>query len=331
MTLHIDGDALVYLAGFAADSRNGPFSHSAYNIKLMINKALEMTREDEYKIFLTSTDPKVNFRTEILESYKKNRTKTCKKCGGQKLSKESYVDRIIHGESIMKRRFYTCEGLVKRMVGHEEAGFEAKYEDMICGNPVADTKPVYYNKIRKYMQEHYGAWVCPWGEADDWLAVGNPSFIATHDKDIYQVGDMGFYNLKSGEVLTIFGHTGELNMQQTVALDREGNPKVNKNGSPKLNKQLKGYGFKWFCAQMILGDKVDNIIKPYAGDGPQWVYKVFDPLVTMRESWNMVKLYYANTGNSDKLWIMAQLLWIARQKRQRCSEAVIEEYINEFE
>ena len=137
--IHFDGDALVYLAGFAADSRNGPFSHSAHNIKLMINKALNVTGEDEYRIFLTSKDPVINFRTEIYPEYKANRKKTCKKCGSTEISKESYVDRIKTDGGIMKRRFYNC---------------------LKCDNPVGDTKPVYYNKIRRFLVEQYGALVC---------------------------------------------------------------------------------------------------------------------------------------------------------------------------
>lgn len=286
--INIDGDALVYLAGFAADSRNGPFSHSAYNIKLMINKALQETEEHKYRIYLTSTDSKVNFRTKLLPSYKENRKKTCKKCGSQNLTKESYVERFVKEDSIMKRRMYNCKD---------------------CSEPVADSKPVYYNKIRNYMIEKFGAKVCEWGEADDWLAVGRPDHIATHDKDIYQVHDIGFYNLKSGKCDYWEEPIG------SIEVDDKG--------------KLRGYGFKWFCCQMLTGDATDNIPKPYKGDGPVWINKVLGPLETMQECWNMIKFYYDMTNNSSKLELMSQLLWVSRKPKQLGTIQTIEEFINE--
>lgn len=308
--LHLDGDALVYIAGFAADSRNGNISHSLFNIKLMIHKALRETKQTEFKVFLTSKNPAVNFRTTLLKSYKGNRIKTCRKCGGTDLTKESYVDRILmpNGET-MKRRFFHCKN---------------------CSEPVPDSKPVYYNKIRKYLLTRFKAEVCKWGEADDWLGVGLKSkdFIATHDKDIYQIGKMNFYNLKSGELLSIKDSLGKIWVKETQMNNRAGEPQFNKNGTPKLRKEIKGYGFKWFCVQMIMGDKVDNIVKPVSGDGPVFINKLWDPLITMKESWKMVEFYYNNTGNSDKLWDMAKLLWVSRKAEQICSPEVIRKMID---
>lgn len=306
--LNFDGDALVYIAGFASDSRNGPLSHSLHNLKLIINKALDVTGEDEYRIFLTSKDPAINFRTEILPEYKKNRAKRCKKCGSTNISKESYIDRFSTGDGIMKRRMFTCLNMVDVLEIDNMVEGTVKSVRQVCSNPVGDSKPVYYNKIRFYLIEHYGALVCQWGEADDWLGLGNPSCIATHDKDIYQLGEMNFYNLKSGEVLEVPDQLGAIWLTETGI--------------------LKGCGFKWFCCQMLTGDTVDNIPKPHKGDGPKWIYKIFNPLDSLESCWNMVKLYYHGTNNSDKLWLMAQLLWISREKYQRCSAEVIEEMLN---
>lgn len=306
-----DGDALVYIAGFAADSRNGPFSHSAHNVKLIINKVLKATRQKKFKIFLTSKRPEVNFRTEISPIYKKNRTKTCKKCKGQKVSQESYVARINKSDgTITRRRCYTC---------------------LQCQEPVADSKPVYYNRIRRYLIDRCGAKVCTWGEADDYFGACGADWIATHDKDIYQLGKMKFYNLKSDEILKTKTELGKIHLKKTQICSREGEPQFNKDGTPKLRKDIKGHGFKWFCVQMISGDKVDNILKVKSGDGPVWIEKIFGPLKTMRECWNMVKLYYHGTNSDDKLWLNAQLLWVARKPMQRCSEEVIEEMIQNDE
>lgn len=295
--IHFDGDALVYIAGFAADSRNGPFSHSAHNIKLMINKALEVSKEQKYRIFLTSQNPKTNFRTKLLDSYKMNRSKKCYKCQSLEMSDRSFVGSIQTKNGLMKRRFYTC---------------------LECGSLVADSKPVYYNKIRKYLVDKYKAIICKWGEADDWFLVTNPKWVATHDKDIYQGGDCNFYNLKSGEILSVIGQGGELGW------------KIKRKNEKTVKKELKGWGFKWFCIQMVMGDRVDNIIKPHKGDGAVWFSKVFMPLETPREYWNMVKLYYKLTDNYDKLELNSQLVWVSRKKFQRGTLETIEGFIDEI-
>lgn len=287
MTLHIDGDALVYIAGFQADSGNGPFSHSARNINAIIKKVMRETDHEDCKIFLTSKDPKVNFRTDILETYKQNRAKVCKKCGSKKISKEhSIVDRFAAKTGIMKRRLWKCLGID-------------------CDGWVADTKPVYYNRIRQFLIDNYDTTVCQWGEADDWLGVGlnSDDWIATHDKDLRMI-PCRYYNLKSGDK---YEHSdpGEIFLTEKRKLD--------------------GYGFKWFCVQMITGDSVDNILKIHKGDGPVWIHKIWSPLTTMQEAWYMVKLYYTNTGNDGKLWLNGQLLWIAREARQKFNQEVLDE------
>lgn len=282
--LHLDGDALVYLAGFAADSRDGELSHSLHNCKLMINLALKDTEQKEHRIFLTSKDPKVNFRYGIYPEYKASRKKKCKVCDenkiAQKISKESYVKTIDN----FRRRYFTC---------------------LNCDGRVADNKPVYYSKIRQYLVEQWGAWIVTWGEADDWLAVGKPDVIATHDKDIYQAG-IPIYNLKSKEFVKCCD-PGE------VWLDEK--------------KKLRGYGFKWFCVQLLLGDPVDNIPKPYRGDGPVFIEKLFGPLQTMYEAFRMSKLYYELTGNEEIFARQCQLLWVSRRKHQIGSAETIAEVI----
>lgn len=294
--LHIDGDALVYIAGHQADSHSGPFSHSAQSVKLIINKALKVTEERDYRIFLTSTRPEVNFRTKIYPEYKKNRSKKCKKCNKAEFLPDTVVkkNKIVTDDKIHfnKKRCYICAN---------------------CDSYIDTGKPVYYNKLRAFLKHRYGAIICKWGEADDWLGVRNPDWIATHDKDIYQLGDTSFYNLKSGEVLNIYDQAGKVWINE--------------------KRQLKGYGFKWFCMQMLLGDSVDNIPKPYKGDGPVFIMKIFEPLTTMREYWEMVKLYYKFTGNNDMLEIVSQLLWVSRERKQRGTLDIIENFIedNEYE
>jgi hypothetical protein len=288
--IHFDGDGLVYLAGFSADSHGGPLAHSIHSLKLIISKALRVTNEDDYRIFLTSQIAEVNFRTQISDIYKKNRSLKCRKCGSKSISKESYV-----------KTFDKLSGNKKTKVS------KRLHNCLSCQEPVASNKPVFYKELREYLTKKLGAEICEWGEADDWMGVDRPDWIATHDKDMYQIGDMAFYNLSSANILVANDELG------FIYLDDK--------------RKLHGCGFKWFCCQMIKGDKVDNIEKPHAGDGDVWIHKIFNPLDDLRSSWNMVKFYYTMTGNADILLKQAQLLWVSRKPKQMFTEEVVEEII----
>ena len=86
MHLLIDGDIIVYRAGFAVQSKKNamwteedevsypPVSHALRAAKLMINNILKQCRYDTYQIYLTSDD-RSNFRYGIAETkpYKGNR------------------------------------------------------------------------------------------------------------------------------------------------------------------------------------------------------------------------------------------------------------------
>ncbi len=210
------------------------------------------------------------------------------------MTSDTFVARV---GTTMRRRFHTCQD---------------------CGYPVPSTKPVYYNKIRKYLKDRYGAWVCDFGEADDWLLVGlkKKDWVVSHDKDIQQGENCNFFNLRTHEILKP-SKPGDLYIKQDV------------NGITGRVKgaTVKGQGFKWFCAQMILGDSADNILKLVKGDGPKWIHKIWQPLTTKKECWEMVKMYYRLSGNEDKLITMAQLLWISRVPYQIFTHEVVEEFI----
>lgn len=303
--IHVDGDALIFIAGFAADSRNGDISHSLHNIKVMLQLMTKTCQDNQFKIFLSSTDKEHNFRYKVFPDYKINRSKICKECNNGGIG-----DNINIKDILRSGRFSTTT--VLRSVD----GFKRRYYSCLhCGSYVASTKPAYFKRMRKYLKDKYGAIVVP-GEADDWLAVGDNEWIATHDKDIYQVSDKLIYNMKSGEV-EVCSDPGEIYLKETpVNKPGTNEPIVNKNGEIRTTKALKGNGYKWFCMLMLLGDTVDGIPKPFSGDGPVFLYKLFAPLKTMRECWKMVEFYYTMTGNAGILERQAKLLWVAREKGQ---------------
>src|SRR5690348_3006755 len=223
--INIDGDGIVYMAGFAADSRDGDLSHSLHNAKLVINSTMDKTGQSKARVFLTSKNPEVNFRHALYPPYKQNRSKVCKSCiengrSGKNISLDTYVDKEETKNGTMRRRYYTC---------------------LDCKTPIPSTKPVYYNKIRRYLIDRYDAWVCDFGEADDWLLVGlkKKDFVASHDKDIQQGENCNFYNLRTQEILKPH-KPGQIWIKQDI----------DEITGRKKAAQLKGQGFKWFCCQM---------------------------------------------------------------------------------
>lgn len=234
--LRIDGDNVVYTAGFAADSRGGDISHSLYNTKLIINKYMNMF-PGTCKVPLTSQKASDNFRTQIVDNYKANRK-------------------------------------------------DAK-------------KPIYYQEIRDYLIAKFDATVCKWGEADDWLGV-NPkqrTVIVSKDKDILMVPNVYHCRMTNDKIIKS-SDPGKLFLS-------------------KCRKKILGCGFQWFAAQMIMGDKIDNILKPSKGFGPVAVFEMFKDCKSKLEMWIKVQNHWIDSGKSeDEMMTNAQLLWISRKPKQ---------------
>ncbi len=114
-------------------------------------------------------------------------------------------------------------------------------------------KPRYLNAMRNWMEASLGAIMCRDCEADDGMAMAqykairegneNLSIIASRDKDLRMVPGL------------------QLNWEREVI---EGTPADKPFGyiymdDTKSTKTLKGYGWKFFWAQMLMGDTADNI------------------------------------------------------------------------
>ena len=236
--LRIDGDVIVYQAGFAADARGADtVAPSLLNIRSSINSLINKF-PGKWKIYLSSENPKDNFRTEIVKDYKANRVKL--------------------------------------------------------------RRPKFYKEMRAYLIKHR-AEVVDWGEADDWLGINLSPYtvIASIDKDLLMIP---CYHYRIHRGITVKAEDpGELELIK------------------KKNKYtLEGYGFKWFCAQMLLGDKVDNIKAAKKGFGPRQIYDyLYTPgPETSYGYWQAVEHFYWQNGIEDRLDIQAKLLWIAREERQ---------------
>lgn len=275
--LRIDYDAVVYIAGHAADSRGGELRHSLHNAKLVTMSIINRFAPCHVEGYLTSKDPKANFRNEIFPQYKKNRSR-CPACKSNNL--------------ISLDRF-----------GSNELG--GRWTLKACGDcgkdDIRGTKPIYYNEIRAYLINKFGAKICKWGEADDWLGA-NPTpetIIASHDKDLLMIPAKHWRLRKNVGFL------------------------VKDPGILKYDKgELKGTGKLWFVSQLLLGDTVDNIPVGVPQFGPQKIFKLIgsdkDPIVAYSKA---KEKYLSHPGNTEDMWLIrCKLMWISRLSRQIFSE-----------
>lgn len=164
-------------------------------------------------------------------------------------------------------------------------------------------KPEHYKFIRQHLVDEYGAVIVDGEEADDALGIeqSDNTIIASIDKDLLMIPGW-HYNLNTGNILEA-SDPGEL--------------KIDKG-------KLTGYGFKWFCAQMLLGDNVDNI-KGVKGLGDVRTYQLLAPIEKELDLWKFVRnTYKKHKMSMDRLDENAQLLWIRREPNQHPYKHILE-------
>lgn len=109
-------------------------------------------------------------------------------------------------------------------------------------------RPFHYKNVKAYLQSRYEWNQVEWFEADDLLKLknneGSDFIIVSRDKDLHQIPGM---------------HYGwEVGKQPSFGPMRVTDKGFLKMGTGKT-KKLVGGGEKFFYAQMLLGDPVDNI------------------------------------------------------------------------
>jgi hypothetical protein len=173
-------------------------------------------------------------------------------------------------------------------------------------------KPVHYDAVREYLMRRHEAVMVTGEEADDRLGIiqcklGQKTVIASIDKDLLQIP--GWHYNTYYKTLTNSIDPGILVYKETKA----------------GKKKLTGTGFKWFCAQMLLGDRVDNI-DGISGLGDHRVFKLLKDLHKAPELWDYIKAVYDKHGKSPEVLIAtAQLLWIRRKPDEMFSEDTVKE------
>ncbi len=178
------------------------------------------------------------------------------------------------------------------------------------GNRKGAVKPLLYQQLRDYLKERHGAEVITGIEADDKLGIeqGEDTIIASIDKDL----------------LMIPGHHYNLTNKTVSYVDDPGTLDIIRTGkTPKLI----GGGFKWFCAKMLTGDKVDNIVG-IKGYGPVKTHEALEGMFeeTMRFMYLKVMLIYINTGNISRFKENCNLLWILRDEDEKFEDFVRDQW-----
>lgn len=166
-------------------------------------------------------------------------------------------------------------------------------------------KPFHYNNIKTYLMFKYDCTVAEGCEADDLLCIkqvqdAENTIICSRDKDLrqcpgwhfgWELGKQPQYGPKFVEEL------GELYLSDN-------------------KKEVKGTGWKFFFAQLLIGDKVDNI-PGLPQNGPVKAYETLSELQTYEEMEKAVsEAYRAFYGDSWKEEIMEQaaLVYMVRER-----------------
>lgn len=190
----VDGDILVYKAGFAAEDR-------------------------VYTIYSTEDNKEV-----ASFPYKKDVDEFMKMTGGWTdqyyLEKEQVAQPVSFAYANIKN---LMEGILRGARASTYQIYltgEGNYREDIAtikpykGNRDASHKPVHFSAIRHYLVEHWGAEVVPYQEADDAMGIaqdGEETIICTIDKDLLMIPgyhynfDKGFMTyMDKGKALRFF-------------------------------------------------------------------------------------------------------------------------------
>lgn len=239
MDAFIDGDIIVYHAGFAADKDSDELVVSLSNARNMLLSKIKQIKSlfliENVYLYLTSDD-KSNFRYQIATTlpYKGNRSKA--------------------------------------------------------------HKPIFYTEIRKYLVEKHNAIMVTGEEADD--AIGrdaqnslNESIILSSDKDLrmipgwhWEMGDRAPYYVTELGYIYLEEHRSKV--------------------------ELFGTGYAWYCAQLLMGDRADNI-PGLPGYGVVKTWEVLRRFKTKADLDKIVETEYASAGLTDRLKEIRQLIWIS--------------------
>lgn len=169
-------------------------------------------------------------------------------------------------------------------------------------------KPALYNEMRKWVEFKWNAITVEGMEADDMLAIRqthekDKSVIVSRDKDLRMVE--GWH----------YGYT--CGKQKEFPLTW-----ISEMGYLDYNKKLTGGGMKWFFAQLLMGDKTDNI-QGVKGVGAKKAYDALSDLSTSLDMFKTSLDMYDN--NLEDLLENGNLLWMVTHLKEDGSPIMFSE------
>ena len=168
-----------------------------------------------------------------------------------------------------------------------------------------DKKPFHHKNITAHMKAVYPTQTVTWIESDDAMAITqcdplvmlHDTIICTRDKDLRQVPGL-FFSWELGNQPQI----GPLHVDSLGSLTYE-------------KGKVFGTGFKWFAAQVLMGDAADNIpgLNKY---GPVKAFGILNEAESEAECTDLLIREYKAVHGEDweqQLLEQGQLLWIVRK------------------
>lgn len=209
-------------------------------------------------------------------------------------------------------RIHKKENRQRKREGKEEKEFVPNFREKVAkkkkykGTRLPE-KPFHYDNLIAYMRGNYNVKIAEGYEADDLICIEQygrlaklDSIICSRDKDLRICPGMHF--------------GWECGKQRQFGPER-----VDEIGYINLvgtkTKSIKGVGLKFFYAQMITGDAVDNIPGLPRG-GPVLAYNLLDGKDTRKDMERAVKAAYevrVGEGWEDYFLEQANLLWMCRE------------------
>jgi hypothetical protein len=254
-----DADELVYACAFVAEK-------TAYRVKVkdkVYNLGIKYDRQKIiHELGLKGKADKLDY---IIETYKTP-------IGPASYAIQACKNRLNHLTTISKevRLFLTSEDRsnfrykIATIEGPNGLGYKANRSD----------KPLYYREVRDYLLKR-GATEVFGLEADDALGINQADdTVACHqDKDINRIVGR-HYNWKTRERYVVEDPLGKIWIDD--------------------KKTLRGHGNAFFFAQMILGDRVDNIPSIIGPDADIGCFNMFQGCKTELDYFNVVRECFYN-------------------------------------
>lgn len=173
-------------------------------------------------------------------------------------------------------------------------------------------KPKWLPLIREYLMDTFKAEMVTGQEADDELGIRQTeeTMIVTIDKDLLMVPGR-HYNFNTDRVWVAW-NPGQLQLitkEKKTTVPAVSGKLVEGLTRTTYRHTLKGVGFKWFCAQCFLGDRVDNI-PGLRGYGDKKTYTILDDIYSTTQLWDRTIKEFKEKKKLDQLWEVSILLWM---------------------